>query len=100
MNLENNTNSIIENNNFKNNVFKHFFDLSPDLLCIAGFDGYFKKINPAVYKLLGYTEEKLKSKPISEFIYSKDRNITATVRGELKKKSVTQFRKSIFDQTW
>jgi PAS domain S-box-containing protein len=82
-------NNSITNSEDKN-IFKHFFDLSPDLLCIAGFDGYFKHINPAVSKLLGFTEEELYAKPISEFIYSEDKNITATVRGELTKNSPLQ----------
>jgi PAS domain S-box-containing protein len=73
------------NPNFKLNpdssyIFEHFFELSPDLLCIAGFDGYFKKINPAVSKLLGYTNEELFSKPISEFVYIDDRDATAKSR--------------------
>jgi PAS domain S-box-containing protein len=66
-------------------IFEHFFELSADLLCIAGFDGFFKKINPAVSNLLGYTNEELFSKPINEFIHIDDRDFTAKVRGELTK---------------
>jgi PAS domain S-box-containing protein len=40
------------------------------LLCVAGYDGYLKKINPAVSKLLGYTNEELLSKPINDLYFA------------------------------
>lgn len=61
-----------------------FFDLSMDCLCIAGYDGYFKKVNPAIVRLLGYSEEELRSRLISEFIYEEDRELTAKYRQNLK----------------
>lgn len=61
-----------------------FFELSPDFLCIAGFDGYFKKVNPAVTKTLGYTEEELFAKPINDFIYTADRELTDKQRESIK----------------
>ena len=42
-----------------------FFEMTPDLVCIADKEGYFKKVNPAVIEKLGYTEEELFSKPIA-----------------------------------
>lgn len=63
--------------------FELFFELSADLLCIAGFDGFFKRINPAVSKLLGYTNDELLSRPINDFVYIEDRAVTSKVRGEL-----------------
>ncbi|MCW2118841.1 PAS domain-containing sensor histidine kinase [Flavobacterium sp. 7A] len=65
-------------------TFEDFFNLSPDLLCISGFDGYFKKINPAVCNLLEYTEEELKAKPINHFVYQDDLNTTLMVRKSIK----------------
>lgn len=62
-----------------------FFDLSADLLCIAGFDGYFKRINPAVPKVLGYTNEELFSRPINDFVHWEDKDITARNRENLTK---------------
>lgn len=62
-----------------------FFDLSADLLCITGYDGYFKKINPIVSKTLGYTNEELYSSLVSSFIHPDDRNITARNRENLLK---------------
>ncbi|WP_255486915.1 helix-turn-helix domain-containing protein [Mucilaginibacter sp. SP1R1] len=66
---------------------EYFFELSPDLLCIAGYDGYFKKINPAVSKTLGYTNQELFSKPIDSFVHHEDREITAKKRENIKKDS-------------
>lgn len=69
-----------ENDNLN---FALFFELTPDLLCIAGFDGYFKKINPSVSTLLGYTLEELYARPIHDFIYSEDQERTANHRNNL-----------------
>jgi len=78
-----NHNSIPNSNN--KYLFENFFELSADLLCIAGFDGFFKKINPAVSQLLGFTNEELFSKPINDFVYIEDQNPTSKVRSELHK---------------
>jgi PAS domain S-box-containing protein len=44
-----------------------FFNLSPDLLCIIGFDGYFKKINQAVSNFFGYSENEMLNRDVASF---------------------------------
>lgn len=51
------------------------FNASPDIICIAGTDGYFKKINLAAVELTGYTEEELLARPFVEFVYPEDLKI-------------------------
>ena len=63
--------------------YELFFELSPDLLCIAGYDGYFKKINAAVAKTRGYSLEELYARPINDFVHPDDREVTSKVRLEL-----------------
>ncbi len=58
---------------------KHYetlFKLSDDLICMAGADGYFKKINPAFEQNFGWTNEELCKRPIIEFINPEDIDAT------------------------
>ncbi|MFP6882721.1 MAG: PAS domain-containing protein, partial [Roseibacillus sp.] len=59
-----------------NEQLNAFFQLSLDLLCIAGSDGYFKRINPACTETLGYCEEELLTDPFLDFVHPDDQEAT------------------------
>lgn len=56
--------------------FAQLFQLSSDLLCIAGTDGFFKRINPAFTHVLGHPEETMLSTSFLEFVHPDDREKT------------------------
>lgn len=63
----------------------HFFADSIDMLCFLDFNGYFKRLNPAWERTLGYTSKELMARPFIEFVHPDDRERTlkqnAQVRG-------------------
>jgi PAS domain S-box-containing protein len=57
-------------------MLDRFFTLSIDLLCISGFDGVFRRLNPAWERILGWTLEDLTSHPFLDFIHPDDQGAT------------------------
>lgn len=64
--------------------FQKIFEFSNDLLFIGGTDGFFKKVNPAFTKILGWSREHILTTSSFEFVHPDD--IENTER-ELKKLS-------------
>ncbi len=60
-----------------------FFELSRDMICVAGFDGYFKRVNPAFERTLGYSRRDLLGRPFVEFVHPDDRDDTDVEAGDI-----------------
>lgn len=61
-----------------------FFELSIDLLCFLGYDGYFRRLNPAWERTLGFTREELMARPFIEFVHPDDRERTLNQNGAVR----------------
>jgi PAS domain S-box-containing protein len=66
-----------------------FMHLSIDMFCIAGGDGFFKRLNPAWQAVLGYSTEELMAKPYLEFIHPEDREATLAEKQRLHHGEIT-----------
>jgi PAS domain S-box-containing protein len=55
---------------------ERFFELSIDMLCVLGFDGYFRRLNAAWERTLGYSVDELRARPFLDFVHPDDRERT------------------------
>jgi len=62
---------------------EHFFEVSLDLICVAGFDGYFRRLNPAWEKTLGFTSHELLGQPYLHFVHPDDRDATTAAAAQV-----------------
>lgn len=58
-------------------VTTRLLDLSMDLACVAGYDGYFRELSDGWSHLLGHSVEELTSRPLLEFVHPDDVDATA-----------------------
>lgn len=52
--------------------YQKFFDVSLDMMCIAGTDGFFKRVNPAFTSTLGWNQEQLLGQPFFALVHPDD----------------------------
>lgn len=54
-----------------------FFEITLEMLCIADHHGYFRRLNPAWERALGFTRDELMARPFIEFVHPDDRKATS-----------------------
>ncbi|HEV2320399.1 MAG TPA: PAS domain S-box protein, partial [Verrucomicrobiae bacterium] len=80
-----------------------YFDLSRELICVLGFDGFLKTINPAWKWTLGFSDEEMMSRPFVQLVHPDDRAATEAETEKLKKGGETiYFENRLWckDNTW
>jgi PAS domain S-box-containing protein len=81
----------------KTHELDSYFNNAMDLFCIANFDGYFVKLNPAWEHTLGYPIADLQGQTFMNLVHSDDKNITADAlatltNGQIVTRFINRFR--------
>jgi PAS domain S-box-containing protein len=71
----------------KNRELDRYFTSSLDLLCIADFDGRFRRLNPEWEKTLGYSISELEGKSFMDYVHPDDREATLNEISQLGKRT-------------
>lgn len=75
------------------------FELSQDIICVADFEGYFTRVNPAFERILGYSEADLLGRPFLAFVHPDDRERTEEEAAALAEGAETvRFQNRYFDK--
>jgi PAS domain S-box-containing protein len=61
-----------------------FFELSLELFCIAGTDGFFRRVNGNFPNVLGHPERELLSRPFLDFVHPEDQAATRDAMADLR----------------
>ncbi|MBC7690862.1 MAG: PAS domain S-box protein [Methylotenera sp.] len=70
---------------------ERLFELASDLMCIAGTDGFFKRVNPSFERVLGYSAAELLSRPFMDFVHPEDHagtSVEASIISDTSRSSV------------
>ncbi|HAX78197.1 MAG TPA: hypothetical protein DCY88_20845 [Cyanobacteria bacterium UBA11372] len=72
-------------------AMEKFFHMSLDLFCVVGQDGYFKLVNPAWKRILGWTTAELRSRPWIEFVHPDDVESSLSASETCREKDLLRF---------
>jgi PAS domain S-box-containing protein len=67
----------------------HLFAMSIDLMCVAGTDGYLKRVNPAWERTFGYSDVELLGRPYVDFVHPDDVPLATDMAAALRERRVT-----------
>ncbi|XVV17653.1 GAF domain-containing protein [Actinoplanes sp. CA-131856] len=60
--------------------YERFVELSPDMVVVAGHNGYWKRVSPAVRTVLGYSPAEVLARPYLELVHPDDRELVVRPR--------------------
>ena len=63
---------------------ERFFAVSQDMFCFLDFNGYFRRLNPAWERTLGWTREEMMTRRFIEFVHPDDRERTLQQNGQVR----------------
>lgn len=62
---------------------RRLFDVSQDMLWVAGLDGFLRRVNPVTEATLGWSAKELYGRPFIEFVHKDDREATQNEMAKL-----------------